>query len=76
MAVTGKIELTDGRTVLVRGASAGDLPHIAWLLGGLSPESLRARFQGGLPTPSLAARPAREAPLMSRPRTWSRRSAS
>jgi GNAT superfamily N-acetyltransferase len=59
MAVVGKIELKDGRTVLVRGASAGDIPDIARLLGELSPESFRARFQGGLPTPSLVARLAR-----------------
>ncbi len=56
MAAVGKIELKDGRTVPVRGASAGDTPDIARLLGELSPESFRARFQGGLPTPSLAAR--------------------
>jgi hypothetical protein len=72
MVVMGKIEVTDGRTVLVRGASAGYIPDIARLLGELSPESLRPRFQGGPPTPRLA----REAPLISRPRTWSRRSAS
>ena len=72
----GKIELTDGRTVLVRGASAGDIPDIARLLGELSPESFRARFQGGLPALSLAARLAREAPLISRPGTRSGCSAS
>jgi ribosomal protein S18 acetylase RimI-like enzyme len=59
MVVMRKLELTDGRTVLVRGASAGDIPDIARLLGELSPESFRARFQGGVPTPSLVARLAR-----------------
>jgi|SRR5271166_4706188 len=59
MAVMGRTELKDGRTVLVRGASAGDIPDIARLLGELSPESFRARFQGGLPSPGLAARLAR-----------------
>ena len=59
MAVMGKIGLKDARTVLVRGASAGDVPDIARLLGELSPESFRARFQGGLPTPSLVATLAR-----------------
>ena len=37
----------------------GDVPDIARLLGELSPESFRARFQGGLPTPSLVATLAR-----------------
>ena len=59
MVVAGKVELKDGRTVLVRGASPEDVPDIARLLRELSPESFRARFQGGQPTPSLVARLAR-----------------
>lgn len=55
----GKVQLRDGRYVLVRPASSADVPDIARLLAGLSPEAFRARFQGGQPTPGLVARLAR-----------------
>ena len=57
--VIGKMQLRDGREVLVRPATSGDVPDIARLLAELSPESFRARFQGGQATPALVARLAR-----------------
>jgi len=59
MVMTGKVQLKDGRAVLLRGASPGDVPDIARLLRELSPDSFRARFHGGLATPGLVARLAR-----------------
>lgn len=55
MAVMGKHQLRNGRTVLVRRASPGDAPDIARLLTELSPESFRARFHGGPATPVQVA---------------------
>jgi|SRR5450755_1078769 GNAT superfamily N-acetyltransferase len=59
MVTMGEAQLTDGRTVLLRRASPGDVPDIARLMGELSPDSFRARFHGGLATPGLVARLAR-----------------
>jgi len=57
--VMGTVQLSDGRKVAVRPASSADVPGIARLLAGLSPEAFRARFQGGQATPGLVARFAR-----------------
>ena len=61
--VIGKVQLKDGRAVLVRHAAPGDVPDIGRLLRELSPESFRARFEGGQPTPGLIARLARIDPV-------------
>lgn len=55
----GKLRLPDGREILVRPATSGDVPDIARLLDELSPEAFRARFQGGQATPALVAKLAR-----------------
>lgn len=57
--VMGKVQLPDGREVVVRLATSGDVPDIARLLAELSPEAFRARFQGGQATPALVTSLAR-----------------
>ena len=55
MAMAGRAELTDGRTVWLRAADAADVPAIAQLFTDLSPAAFRSRFQAGQPTAALVA---------------------
>ncbi len=55
----GEIRLGDGRVVVLRVATPADVPLIAELYTGLSPESFRLRFHSGRPKPVLLARMAR-----------------
>lgn len=56
MAASGEYPLTDGRAVVLRWAGPEDVPAIARLYTGLSPESFRSRFQAGQPSPTRIAR--------------------
>ena len=55
----GEIRLGDGRVVVLRVAAPADVPRIAELYAGLSPESFRRRFHSGRPKPPIVARLAR-----------------
>ena len=56
MALGGECRLADGRVVVVRLAGPADVPAIATLYPGLSPESFVRRFHGGRVAPSRLAR--------------------
>ncbi len=56
MSGAAEHRLSDGRTVVLRWAGPDDVPAIARLIAGLSPESFRSRFHGGYAGPALAAR--------------------
>jgi GNAT superfamily N-acetyltransferase len=55
----GEIRLGDGRKVMLHVAAPADVPRIAELYAGLSPESFRRRFHSGRPKPAVVARLAR-----------------
>jgi len=61
-ARAGPVRLRGGRTVVLRWAGPEDTQAIARLFTGLSQESSRSRFHGGLISPAVASRLARVDP--------------
>lgn len=59
MERNGEIRLGGGQVVMLRVAAPADVPRIAELYAGLSPESFRRRFHSGRPKPPVVARLAR-----------------
>ena len=55
MAVSGRRDLVDGRTVWLREAGPADVPAIARLFTELSREAFRSRFLSGQPSPDLVS---------------------